>query len=361
MRIIRNYILREMFFPFVTSLIVLTCVFLLGRLIQLTNLVINKGVSINTIWRVFLLSIPILLGYALPIACLVSIVLAFGRMAADNEIIAMRSSGIHLWSLLKPLVVLGLLISLFSIILNERIIPHAHHKQQTTLKSLGLSNPAALLEAGIFINSFDGQILFIHKVDGNKMYNVTIYQPQEGKPTRTIIAKRGEFVPIPGKDAIKLKLIDGTSDEPNLNDPSKFYKLNFDTFFMELDLSTKKQKREKKPKSMTLKELTVAIAKAERLFIDPYKHITEYHRKITWSFSSFVFIILGFPIAVAANKREKSANVVLAILCAVAYYFLSIGCEALSIKNVVNPAIVMWVPNVLLGSIAIYLNIKCVS
>jgi len=62
-------------------------------------------------------------------------------------------------------------------------------EQQKRLKSLGVKNPTALLEAGMFIRSFDGQILFIHKIDGNNLYNVTIYQPQEDGPTRTIIAK----------------------------------------------------------------------------------------------------------------------------------------------------------------------------
>jgi lipopolysaccharide export system permease protein len=361
MRIIRYYILRECILPFFLSLGVLTCVFLLGNLIQLTNLVINKGVSLETVGRVFLLSIPVLLGYTLPISCLVSIILTFSRFSADNEILALRANGIHLARLLFPLIIIGVVLSLFSLILNERIIPYAHTEQQKVLKNIGVENPTALIEPGIFIHAFDSQILFVHRVEGNKLYNITIYQPQPEGPTRTIIAKRGEFTPVPGKNQIKLKLVDGSSDEPNLEKPDKFYKLNFQSYFMTLDFEKEKKIIKKKPRGMSFQELKKEIDDLEKVFIDSARFKTEYYRKIAWPFSSLAFILLGFPIAVITHKRERSANIVLAVLCAAFYYLLSLGCEALSIKNLVQPSLIMWVPNLITFLGAAILNYRCVS
>jgi lipopolysaccharide export system permease protein len=178
MRIIRNYVLQECIVPFFLALGVLTCVFLLGNLIQLAHMVINKGVSLITVSQVFLLYIPVLLGYTLPIACLVAVILGFSRLSADNEILAMRASGILLRRLFIPLCVVGVILSLLMFILNNRVIPYAHHEQRKLLKDLGTKNPTALLEPGVFIHAFDGQILFIHRVEDNRMYNITIYQPQ---------------------------------------------------------------------------------------------------------------------------------------------------------------------------------------
>ena len=359
MRIIRSYILKECIIPFIMALIVLTCVFLLGNLIQLTNLVINKGVSITTVGKAFSLMIPVFLGYTIPIASLIAVILAFSRFSADNEIIAIRSSGIHLGRLLMPLIVLGMVASLVLIILNERIIPYAHHEQRRLLKNLGAENPTALLEAGMFIHSFENQIIFIHKIEDNRMHNVTIYQPKPDGPTRTIIAKRGEFTPVPGQDQIKLKLMDGTSDEPNLENPDNFYKLNFKEYFMTLDLTKNDKVIEKKPQSMTLKELQTEISKLEMHFIDTARLRTEYFRKISWSFSPLIFILLGFPLAVITNRREKSANVVMAILCFAFYYLFSIGCEALSKKGILPAGLIMWAPNMTAGLGAVILNYKC--
>ena len=343
------------------ALLILTCVFLLGNLIRLTNLVINKGVALEIIGKVFLLYIPVLLGYTLPIACLIGVIITFSRLSTDNEIIALRASGLHLGRLLWPLFLVGIAITLFSIVLNERIIPYAHYEQHKLLKNLGMRNPTAMLEPGIFIKSFNNQILFIHEVKGNKIYNVTIHQPNDNGPNRTIIAKRGEFTPIPGKEQIKLKLIDGTSDEPNKENPEDIIKVNFDNYFMTLDLSKKHKDVAKKPKGMTLKELKIEMNKLKELFQNTSRLETEYHRKITWSFSSLVFIMLGFPLAVITNRREKSSNVIIAIFCAAAYYLVSLGCEALSVKEIMPAALIMWVPNFLAAITAGILNSRCVS
>ncbi|MBF0522703.1 MAG: LptF/LptG family permease [Candidatus Omnitrophica bacterium] len=347
--------------PFFMALLVLTCVFLLGNLIQLANLVINKGVGLATVGNIFLLLIPVLLEYTLPISCLISVILTFSRLSTDNEILALRTSGIHLSRLLAPLVIVGLVFSLFLFILNDRIIPYAYYKQKDLLKNLGVENPTALLEPGVFINSFQGHIIFIHRIEDNNLYNITIYQPQKNGPTRTIIAKKGEFTRVPDKDQIKLKLIDGTSDEPNLKNPESFYKLNFKSYFMTLDLSQTKKVVEKKPKSMPLSELKQEIEKLERLFVDPARLQTEYYRKISFSFAPLALILLGFPLAVITNKREKSANVVLAIICATCYYLLFLGCEALSVQSVFPPIFIMWAPNLISLTVAGFLNYQCAS
>jgi lipopolysaccharide export system permease protein len=363
MRILRNYVLKECVLPFILALGVLTCVFLLGNLIQLAHMVINKGVSLVTIGKVFLLYIPVLLGYTLPLACLISVILGFSRLSVDNEILAIRASGVLLRKLLLPLFVIGLIFSLIALLLNDRVVPYAHHEQRKLLKTMGAKNPTAVLEPAAFINAFDNHILFIHNIDDNRLYDITIFRLQPGgdKPTQTIIAKRGEFSPVPGKDQILLKLIDGTSDEQDAENPDNFYKLNFKTFFMTLDVSKNNEKIDKKPKSMSLDELNSEKTRLERLLSEAKELTrldTEYYRKITWSFSPLIFILLGFPLAVITNKREKSANVMLAILFAAGYYLLSLGCEALSIENIAPPALILWLPNALGGIVAAILNIK---
>ena len=362
MNILRRYILRECILPFFLSLGVLTCVFLLGNLVQLANLVINKGISLGAVSQVFLLYIPVLLGYTLPISCLTTIILTFSRLSADNEILAIRANGVTLQNILWPLAVVGVLISLFLVLLNERIIPYAHLTQRKLLREVSLRNPTAALEAGAFINAFKDHILFIYRIEENKLTNIRIYEPRPDKPPRTIIAREGEFTPVPGENKIKLKLMNGTSDEPDLKNPNHFYKLNFKNYFLTLDLSKEEKDTEKKPQSMTLKEIDQKIHELERLFEDVSLLKTDYYRRITRSFSALVFILLGFPIAVITHRREKSANIVLAVVCAALYYLLSLGCEALSMQNITPAVVTMWAPNILIGFLAVFLNFRlCAS
>ncbi len=93
MRILRNYILKELLWPFLLSLVIFNFVLLMGNLIKLAELMVNKGVSIIFVLKLFLFLIPSLLSLTIPMAVLTATLLAFGRLASDNEITSMRASG----------------------------------------------------------------------------------------------------------------------------------------------------------------------------------------------------------------------------------------------------------------------------
>jgi lipopolysaccharide export system permease protein len=361
MRILRDYFLKEFTGPLVLSVIALSFVFTLGYLVQIAYLVINKGVDIFIVTKLFLFRIPAILIYILPISTLVAILLSMGRLSSDNEIVTLRASGINLTRLIAPLLTLGLLLSMLMVIFNDKIIPYAHFESRKTLIEVGIQNPAAALEPGVFINTFDKYILFIYSIEGNKLYNVRIYEPQgEDKPTRIIVAKRGEFLALPEKNMVKLKLMDGTADEPDPNNPRNFYKLNFKTYFMSLNFANLKDKNslEKKPKDMTIDELRAQIRKLKSEGIDYTPIVAEINEKISLAFSSFVFILMGLPMAVITRRREKSINFGIAFIIVGVYYLMLLGMEALSTQGYLDPTIALWLPNILFGSIGVYLTYR---
>jgi len=336
----------------------------LGNLVKIADLVINKGVDIYSVSKLFLFMIPYLLTYALPIAALTAVLLSLGRLSSDNEIIAIRASGINLFKLILPLLTVSLILSLILVFFNDKVIPYAHFASRKTLVEVGVRNPTAALEPGVFINSFEKYILFIYHIDQNKLTNVRIYEPQKNKPTRTIVAKKGEFIAIPEKKVVKLKLIDGTSDEPDPENINNFYKLNFKTYFMNLNLAQAQDinKFEKKPKDMTIQELKQEIKKLKKENIDPTPLITEINEKIALAFSCFVFIFLGASLAVITRRREKSINFGIAAIIVGIYYLLLLGSEALSLQGYIDPKIAMWIPNIILGTSGIILTYRlCAS
>lgn len=361
MKILRNYFLKEFIGPLFLALALLTFVMILGNLIKIADLVIRKGVDIYSVSKLFLFLMPYLLTYTIPIASLVAVLLALGRLSSDNEIVAIRASGVNIFHLVLPLLILGLILSLFLFILNDRIIPYAHYATRKTLIDVGIKNPTAALEPGVFINSFQDYILFIYRIDKNKLTNVRIYEPRgEGKPTRTIVARRGEFIGIPEKGAIKLKLMEGTSDEPDPENPKNFYKLNFKTYFMTLNIAQlqDKEKIEKKPKDMTIQELINETKKLRKEDIDPTPLIIEINEKIALAFSCFVFILLGSSLAIITRRREKSVNFGIAFLIVGVYYLLLLGVKSLSLQGHLDPAIAMWIPNIILGIIGVILTYR---
>lgn len=361
MRILRTYILEEFLGPLIMALIVLNFVFTLGYLVQIAHLVINKGVDIYSVAKLFLLRIPALLTYTLPIATLVAVLLSIGRLSSDNEIVTVRASGINLAKLLAPLWTVGVILSLLMVICNDRLVPYAHFATRKTLIDVGVKNPTAALEPGVFIDSFDKYILFIYAIDGNKLTNVHIYEPQgDDKPTRIIIAKQGEFLVLPEQNVVKLKLINGTADEPDPDNPKNFYKLNFKTYFMTLSLlkSGDKDSIEKKPKDMTIREIKLRIQQYRIQDIDVAPLLTEVTKKFTMAFSTFVFILVGAPLSMITRRREKSINFGIAFLIVGVYYLLLLGAEALALQGYMDPATALWIPNAIFGGLGAFLTYR---
>jgi len=368
MRILRNYLLKEFIGPFFLTLGVLSFVMVVvGNLKKIADLVINKGVDIISVIKVFLLMTPYIITYALPISILVAVLMSLGRLSSDNEIIAIRASGINIFKLILPVLTLGLILSLGLVLFNDRAASYAHYEYRKTLIEIGVKNPTAAFEEGVFINSFQKYVLFIYKVDQkrNRLLNVRIYEPQgEDKPTRTIVARSGEFISVPEKNNVKLKLMDGTSDEPDPNNPTNFYKLNFKTYFMNLNMADAQRNTniEKKYKEMTIQELSKEVKKLKKEGINPAPLISEIHEKLTLAFSCLVFILMGIPLAIITRRREKSINIGIAILIIVVYYPLLIGCESLGIQGVINPALAIWIPNIIFGTLGSILTFRlCVS
>ena len=364
MKILRKYIIKEIIVMFLFSLTIFTFTLVIGNIIRLAELVINKGVDIRLVGKLFLYLIPFLLSYTIPMSILTSALLVFGRLSGDNEIVAIRSSGINIYRLSLPLIVIGLLFSLFSVMLNNNVIPRMLFESRKIIKNIGVKTPAAYLEPGTFIKSFKGYIIFIHEIDKNKLKGVRIYQPQDGRSTRTIIAEKGEFITLDNQNAVKLKLVNGTSDEPNPKNPTNFYKLNFKTYYLTLNIdevTAPSDYTEKKPKEMNFQEIKSEINRLGKYHVDTPALVTEFHRKISISFASIVFVIIGIPLGVFTRRGEKTIQFAIALGVIIVYYVLMAISIALSLKNIGSPALWMYMPNIIIGAIGIILLRKTIE
>ena len=109
---------------------------------------------------------------------------------------------------------------------------------------------------------------------------------------------------------------------------------------------------------MTIMELKKEAEKLKNEGIDPNPLITEIHQKISLAFSSFVFMLLGIPLAIITRRREKSINFGIAFLIVIIYYPLLLGSEALAKQGYLDPTTALWIPNIIFGLIGLILTYK---
>lgn len=362
MRTLRLYVLREHAAPFFVTMSGLTAVLLVGNIIKFAELVIAKGVSPFDILRLMLYLIPYMLGFTIPMACLIAMVLAFGRLSTDYELIAIRASGVAPIRLVSPMLLVGLVMSFLLLIVNDRIAPSTHLAFRKQLKAIGLKQPTAYLESGTFIKEFTPYIIFIYQVHGRRLEHVRIYEPQPNGPTRTILADRGEFERTADRRAVQLKLFDGTVDEWDLTRPGSFYKATFTTYTMTLRSSTDDPDRiGKKLREMTFKDLFAERRRLAAQGIDTLPVSLELHRKVASSFAALVFVVFGLALGLRLHHHERLVTYVWVLAIFMTYYLGTIGTNALALKGWLAPWLAMWLPNVVggaAGAVLVYHAVK---
>ncbi len=211
MGILRTYILRLHLVPFILGFGVVTFIFEMDALIEYMDLIVNRGVPVGVVAQIFALSLGFVLAMSLPCAVLVAVLMTFGRLSQDNEITALRASGVNLaHAVATPLaasVALAGLLTLF----NNHVLPDANHAFLNLMVDIGRMRPTVKLQEGVFITDFPGYNLLIQSVNGrtNEMRGVTIYQLRAGGPPTTIFAKRGILYYTPDGRTAVLELKDG--------------------------------------------------------------------------------------------------------------------------------------------------------
>ncbi|MFA7677172.1 MAG: LptF/LptG family permease [Candidatus Omnitrophota bacterium] len=364
MKILRTYILKDFITVFIFSLLILTLVMFMGQMMKISDMVIRKGVNLFDALKIFSFFIPLLLRFTIPLSFLLGIMLAMGRLIADNEIIAIRVAGVSLIKILNIFLILGFIFSLFLFILNDKIIPLFHYHYRSQIKNIYSKNISALIEPGVFLENFQNYILYVSDKNENKLKNVFIYEVDEKQGiSKVMFAKQGEFI-VEG-NTLKIKLEEGFRDETVSKDKNELYRLNFKVFFMDIPIQEQKEvKVNKKPADMRLQEIQQKRNYLKKMGIDPKKEdaplelISEFHKRISFSFSVITFVLLGFGISLVVKHREKSINFGIAFFAAGIYYLLFILGETLISRRLVFPWLGMWLPNILIMTIGIYLIFK---
>ncbi len=201
--------------PFLLGFGVVTFVFEMDVLFDYLDLVINRGVPAVAVLQLFGLSLGFVIALSVPCSVLIATLMTFGRLSQDNEITAMRASGVHLFRAMLPPLAAAASLAVGLTLFNNYVYPDANHAFASLLVDIGRMRPTVKLQEGVFITDFPGYNLLVQSVNGltNEMRGVTIYQLHAGGPPTTILAKKGYLTYTPDGRTAVLELEDGEIHE----------------------------------------------------------------------------------------------------------------------------------------------------
>jgi len=218
MRILARYIIREHLGPFVLSLAILTLLFLMNELLEILDWVIGKGLKVSIVLELLVYNLAWMLALTVPMAVLVSVMVAFGRLSADGEITALRASGISMLRLIVPILLLAVIVFISQIYFNDRVLPEFNYRTKSLASDIRMTRPTIALEPGIFVETVSGYTLYLGGVESetNRVEDVTIIQylnfPAPGPP-RIIRADWGTITFDEATESLNLDLRHGTVTE----------------------------------------------------------------------------------------------------------------------------------------------------
>ncbi|MBM4270567.1 MAG: LPS export ABC transporter permease LptF [Deltaproteobacteria bacterium] len=363
LKIIDRYILREITFPFFMIVFVLTFVLLMGKILQLMDLMINKGVSFFDISRLFLYLMPSFLVFTIPISLLVSILIGLGRLSGDNEITIFKASGISPYKILYPVAIASLIAFVITAAVSLYLVPHSKFATKNLLFAVAKKKASVGIKEKVFNDDFKGILLYAENipVHGNFMEGVIVSDARFGREPNTIIAQRAYLVSDPGQLSVTLRLEKGSTHTVDTN-LKNYRKMDFSVYDVNLDiessLAEEKKARTKTSAEMTFSEIAEKLRAISLKATDSRELILELNRKIAVPFACLVFGILGVPLGIRSHRAVKARGFTVGLFTVLIYYLLRIGGEALVETGRLSPFIGSWAPNVIFLTVGIYLLIR---
>ena len=353
-RILSLYIIREISTLFLLGIVLFTMVLLMGRLINLTELVVTHGVPLADVCKMIMYLIPSFLIYTIPMAFLLAVLLAFGRLSADNEINVIKASGISLFQMMPPVMFSALVAVFLAFGVSTIGVPWGNSAFRDLSLQVLTKNISATIREKTFWDDIPGVVMYTDHYDekSKKMKGVVIHDGRNQSRPMTIFARNGVISGTSGSNAMLLSLQDGSIHMAGEDD---LYRLvHFGEYSMTVGDKESSAPLARNESDMWLSDLI-------RFMDDPaipanvrLRHRIEFHSRFTFPCASFVFAILAVPLGIQNRRAGKSGGFALSIVIILSYYVMMSVVKTLPEKGILPSSIALWIPNLVFFAVGVY-------
>jgi len=352
------YLLKELVYIFLLSLGILTFILVLSRIGKLADLVINRGVEVKDIVLLIVYSSPPYLTFTLPMAFLLSTIVVLGRLSTENEILALKASGVNLKCLFMPLIAVGTAITIFGLLNAGTLLPKSGNLFRDTLLNIVKKGISLDDKEGAFNDTLPDIVVYIDKVDAKDKHltGILVADDRDKNVKQTISASRG----IINLDPVTLDLA-FILENGNLHrwekkqDTYKNVSFKNYTFIMNLaNVLPSNTFVRKRYFEMTNDELRAHIAVAQTNDLK-YDLLLEIYKKVSIPMSSLAFVFLTVPLGIKRRVEGKFSGILYSLLLFFFYYLLMAVTENVGKSIQMPPLITTFIPNVAIVLIGVYL------
>jgi lipopolysaccharide export system permease protein len=340
-----------------------------GSVFELIRQVTQSGLPIEIAAKVLALTMPEFIGYSFPMSVLLSTMMTFGRLSGDSEIIAMRSAGISVYRLVVPALVLSLMVTMLTFVLQESIVPAAKLEAASTMQQALKQEKPSFQKDNIIYPDFaeekqpDGskvrnlvRLFYARQFNGQEMTDVMVIDRSQSEVSRVIDAKSGKL-------DIGKKTWDFSNGTVYEIDPksknstkSQFDHLQVNLGKTPLEIGA----LERQPDQMNITEsiayLDVLRAKADWKALNTFQ--IRIQQKLALPFVCLIFGIIGSAVGIRPQRGGKATSFGMSLLLIFAYYIIITVMGAMGEVGYLSPFLAGWIPNMLGIGVGVYLLTK---
>lgn len=349
-RLVLRYLLGEMVPTFFLGVIVFIFILLTFQALRLTEFVLVHGIKVAVVAQMMAYLSTSFLPVLFPMSLLFTILMTYGRLSADSEIVALKAIGLNMFHIIAPAVILSTLIALLSVQTAFHIAPWGNRQFELLVTKHGSMKPGVALKEGTFSEGFFDLVVYANKIDNKNglLEQVFIYDESDQNTPLTVIAREGRLVLNPDKPGHEAQLQLSDGDIHRTSVAGRHTKIHFSTYTINLKDPVTEAFRDKSPPSLSLEELQTQIRDDS---IDPIlrrRLVTEFHKRLAISTACILFALIGVGLGTTTNRRAaKSGGMVICIGLIVTYWILYVTAENMAKQGKLPPGLAMWIPNFL--------------
>jgi LPS export ABC transporter permease LptG/LPS export ABC transporter permease LptF len=365
-RILFRYVLREVLVTALIGASVFTFVLFLPRIGGVMELLIRPGASSGDILYLFLLMVPQLFRFSIPMGVLVGVLVGLGRLSSDREITAMRAAGIPGGRCVLPVAILAVMAGAACGVTTLYLNPIARHEFHTITETLKISQATAEVPPRVFIEEFPNRVLYVRDVVSGPVVHwkgvflADMRSPEErGSPVggsgavdgpRITVAPEAVVVPRPEQDRLQLTLPTATVFEESF-DPTQYHTSSYEQGDSVLetrpaDLSS----RDRPFEWMDTATLLGAASDGQDL-----KAGIELHQRFAFPLACLILPMVGIPLSISTQRAGKSVGIVFSLLLSFVYWMIMIGGVALATERLLPVGLAIWMANLLFAAAGLFL------
>lgn len=368
MTLIDRYVAGSVLAATLYGVFVLSLVLVLGNVFkEALDLLINRDVPLRYLVFFILCVLPFSMTYTIPWAFLTAVLLVFGRMSADHEFTALRSSGVSLARVCLPVLALASLLSLLALGINTMVAPRAESAMRSSLADMARSNPVSLLTPGEVINHFSGRKIFVEEKLGEELRNVTIVELNEkAQPLSVITARRGVVSTGTEGKKMVLSLAEAVAEsrtrglETDLRGIRHGMAAREFVMSVPLDELVDSNLLWRPLRTYRMGELLGLLGEnlEEKEWPSRSSVQTEISKRLSLAMASIAFAFVAMPLGIVAQRRETSAGFGISLAVAFGYFFFVALSHSMQNNAAYHPWLLLWVPNILFTGIGLWLLLR---